>query len=107
MLFRHTSHHIHCAWDAHTTRRTAFNIGSLDAQKDGALEHLPPLRMVERHYLHDTLLRGYDFTYGPVDAPSINNQWEFTYDLPPLTTAQGLSFPTSCRAMSSRCHLRC
>ena len=46
--------------------------------------------MVERHYLHDTLLRGYDFTYGPVDAPSINNQWEFTYDLPPLTTAQGL-----------------
>lgn len=49
--------------------------------------------MIERHYLHDTLLRGYDFTYGPVDAPSINNQWEFTYDLPPLTTAQGLFFP--------------
>lgn len=48
--------------------------------------------MIERHYLHDTLLRGYDFTYGPVDAPSINNQWEFTYDLPPLTTAQGLFF---------------
>lgn len=52
---------------------------------------LPPLRMIERHYMGDTLLESYDFTYGSALLPSTHNVWEFTYNMPKLSPEQGLS----------------
>ena len=68
--------------------RTTFDVGTLGAKE---ITKLPPLRMIERHYLEDTLLRSFDFTYGPIELPSLRNCWEFTYDMPPLNGEQGLS----------------
>ena len=69
--------------------RTTFDVGTLGAKE---ITKLPPLRMIERHYLEDTLLRSFDFTYGPIELPSLRNCWEFTYDMPPLNGEQGLSW---------------
>ena len=65
-------------------------MGTIGGSGDGKIQKLAPLRMIERHYLDDKLLRSFDFTYGPVETPSLRNVWEFTYDMPPLSSAEGL-----------------
>jgi len=47
-------------------------------------EGLPSLRMIERHFFHDTVLRSFDFTFGPCPPKSVNS-WDITYDLPSLS----------------------
>jgi len=81
--------------------KTTFNLGNLGAGSDGKIQKLAPLRMIERHYLDDKLLRSFDFTFGPVETPSLRNTWEFTYDMPPLSTAEVDEMVDNPYAMSS------
>ena len=52
-----------------------FGIGPKEVKK---------LQMVERHYFKGKVIRSYDFTFGFV-IPNSQNEWEFIYDLPPLS----------------------
>ena len=47
---------------------------------------LPNLRMIERHYHKDALLKSYDFTFpGPSPAPGEVATWTFEYELPEIS----------------------
>ncbi|GBG63567.1 hypothetical protein CBR_g38633 [Chara braunii] len=61
----------------------SFTVGSKGA---------PNLRMIERHYLRDRLLRGYDFSFGYCIPNSVNT-WEATYELPELEAELSKFFP--------------
>ena len=71
-------------------------MGSSSTDGTGDVVELPPLRMIERHYLGDTLLHSFDFTYGNALMPSLRNVWEFAYDMPKLCREQGLFCTFSC-----------
>jgi hypothetical protein len=43
-------------------------------------------RMIERHYFKDQLVKSYDFNF-PFCIPNSTNEWDSTYDLPPLSSA--------------------
>ncbi|KAG2494394.1 hypothetical protein HYH03_007447 [Edaphochlamys debaryana] len=47
----------------------------------------PNLRMIERHFFKDKLVRTYDFEFG-FCIPNSTNSWEAIYDVPEYTTAQ-------------------
>lgn len=47
-------------------------------------QEVPSLRMIERHYFRDTLIRSYDFTFG-FCIPSSVNSWDAIYPVPELS----------------------
>lgn len=46
----------------------------------------PNLRMIERHFFKNKLVRTYDFEFG-FCIPSSTNSWEAIYDVPPYSDA--------------------
>ena len=50
-------------------------------------EQIRSLRMIERHYFGDILLRSFDFTFG-FCIPNSTNTWELIYDMPELSDKQ-------------------
>ena len=58
-------------------------------------EPLSNLRMIERHYFKDKLIKSFDFTF-PFCIPNSTNSWEAIYELPDMTDAEVRSmFPSS------------
>ena len=47
---------------------------------------LPSLRMIERHYCKDGLLKSYDFTFEGPAQPGTVSTWSFVYELPTLAS---------------------
>jgi hypothetical protein len=44
------------------------------------------LRMIERHYFREQLVKSFDFTF-PFCPPNTTNTWEFIYEMPALSDA--------------------
>ena len=46
-------------------------------------------RMIERHYFRGKLIKSFDFNF-PFCIPNSTNEWEFIYEMPKLSKADGL-----------------
>ena len=52
------------------------------------------LRLIEKHFFKDELIKTYDFSFGFI-IPNTRNTWETIYDLPELTEEKQLEIISS------------